>query len=140
MTILTDRFREVLKGTVNGKEAPAMRHNELVGRALDFVKHGLEPVVRQKMRSAYDERWEQVGNSGVPNREIRFDVHALLDSMKKHWHQAFQSSLPLQIKNLLIKYTLLYHFEDRQVSKREERLKKTLRRRQNEQDNRGRHL
>jgi hypothetical protein len=70
-----------------------MSNTEQVGRALDWLKRGLEPFVKQAMYDAYGERWREQLNGSIAERERSFDVHALLDIMKKEWAQIFRSKL-----------------------------------------------
>lgn len=70
-----------------------MSTNEWIGRALDCLKHGPERFVRQKMRTAYGEQWENRVNGGMANGDTHFDAQALLNIMKEYWPQVFRPSL-----------------------------------------------
>jgi len=88
----------------------AITNHERVGKALDFLKEGLQPFVERELKSQYSQKWFEEFRYALPPKqqklfgdepEAQMDISAILSVMWSRWNDVFRKTLGRAERSLL---------------------------------------
>src|SRR5213594_2049795 len=80
----------------------AITNHERVGKAMDFLKQGLQPFVEREMKAQHAQRWFQEARDSVSDsqanlfgteKQPKWDVASILSVMWNQWNVVFKKTL-----------------------------------------------
>src|SRR5438093_13522644 len=80
----------------------AVTNHERVGKAMEYLKQGLQPFVEREMKAQHAQRWFEEARDSVSDsqanlfgteREPRWDVASILSVMWNQWNLVFKKTL-----------------------------------------------